>query len=455
MEYSHIGWIPCINGHLDFGLMVPGISGSFTNNSLADPKTTRINYGYKKQNNHHSRRIILQSKLDWRDRNDNSDEGHFRVVVVAESNEDENLDNRTLTGKLFLYPLGKEPNRSESGISSLPWFDSIHKANTLLNNYKPATDKSTWKEVQKKLNLLYKKTDSALTANTNPIKEHFYGVNFTIDAHGFAQLLIPEDTEVEDEATKYLLLRQAFYYIKYSLHTHKHHFIEEDSLTTIVPLYEVKDRACFTNIALKLLGQLKRELTCIKRTYSNGGQKAFGEEQGIISYMNSLCVSLRSKGFIDDKILHREQEYLKSLSSSFSVQSEKREKKESTKGDIRSKYRVYVGWSLSLIGVLWLVVIKGFVSYEDKNKIELSVDILGATSIFVVSLICVASLYLMAVNRKIENTLDTKGLISWVERCYIIDNKKYIQKRFTNFIYSIIPFLVAVLLIIVLHFFVS
>ncbi len=54
MDYTHIGWIPCINGHLDYGLMSPGISGSFTNKKLQDPKTTKINYGFLKQYDHHA-----------------------------------------------------------------------------------------------------------------------------------------------------------------------------------------------------------------------------------------------------------------------------------------------------------------------------------------------------------------------------------------------------------------
>ena len=40
MEY--IGWIPCINGHLDFGLMRPGIQGGFTDLNSKDENAIEI-----------------------------------------------------------------------------------------------------------------------------------------------------------------------------------------------------------------------------------------------------------------------------------------------------------------------------------------------------------------------------------------------------------------------------
>ena len=29
-DYRYVGWIPCVNGHLDFGLTKVGIKGGFT-----------------------------------------------------------------------------------------------------------------------------------------------------------------------------------------------------------------------------------------------------------------------------------------------------------------------------------------------------------------------------------------------------------------------------------------
>lgn len=95
MEYQYLGWIPCISGHLDFGLMKPGISGGFTNKDIKDNKTNHINFGYLAQKDHHARRVMLQSKVDWQYRlSDKEYDGSFRVFVIAEASESACMDNQ-------------------------------------------------------------------------------------------------------------------------------------------------------------------------------------------------------------------------------------------------------------------------------------------------------------------------------------------------------------------------
>ena len=108
MEY--IGWIPCINGHLDFSLMKPGIQGGFTNKSSKDQHTIEINTSLLKYSDSHCRHIILQSKVDWRDSSTfPSESGKFRVVVTAKVTESNSMDDRCLIGNILIYPAGGEP----------------------------------------------------------------------------------------------------------------------------------------------------------------------------------------------------------------------------------------------------------------------------------------------------------------------------------------------------------
>ncbi|MCG7566565.1 hypothetical protein FIU82_01770 [Pseudoalteromonas sp. THAF3] len=451
MEFTHIGWIPCINGHLDYGLMAPGISGSFTTKKLRDNKTTRVNFGHRKQYDHHSRRIILQSKLDWKDTNTPDFDGEFRIVVVGETNESENLDNRILSGKLFIYPLSEEPELTSEGKSELPWFEHIHQAKSFQDKINSKLSSEAWEKLQQQLNTHFLGVKSSLESDFKKhISSHFYEICFQVDPHGFTKLKLTNSSTTLSDEKKYLTLRQAFYYIKYSLHSHKHHYIEEDSLTTIVPLGN-STSSHKRQVALKLLGQLKRELTSIKRTYSSGGQKAFGEEQGIISYMNSLCASLKSARYIDESTYTREKEYLNSLSSSFSVQSGKREKKDRSEGDIRSKYRVYVAWVLSLISIIWLVIVKGFINYSDTNKIDAPGGLITQLSAVILTLICGSFLYKKLVDREIENTLNTEGLIAWVERNYIIENQVFRKKQYIRILKAALTLILTVGVIWGLH----
>lgn len=458
--YSHVGWIPCINGHLDFGLMVPGIQGSFTTNELSDLKTSKINYGFLKQQNHHARRIVLQSKVDWRDTKNDSHDGSFRVILLAEAIKSEDLDNRVLKGEIFIYPLALEPELTQDGKIELPWFDKIHSMNKALEQYKANSSEILWENTRSSLNALYSDTLIALgEEGPNQIRSNFFRVAFIVDPHGFTELrFVQNQVSNLSQQQKYVLLRQAFYYIKYSLHSHKHHYAKEDSLTTIVPI-DSPSKGPSKVEALKMLGQLKRELTNIKRTYSNGGNKVYGEEQGIIAYMNSLCASLRSKNYLDEDIFKRETLYLSSLSKSFSVQVEKREKKEKCTDDIKSVYRVYVAWALSLISVIWLTSFRGFFEYPDNLKVTVNFSILEHVVIILTVLASAYLTYRYRVNRKIKNTIDEKGFISWVEKNYTVSDEifnKHQNKRILKFtIVFIMSFLSIFLLEMIINYLVN
>lgn len=65
--YSYSGWIPCINGHLDFSLAKVGIKGGFTNADYKDGKVVEKNYSLDSLSDSHHRGVVLQSKVDWRD----------------------------------------------------------------------------------------------------------------------------------------------------------------------------------------------------------------------------------------------------------------------------------------------------------------------------------------------------------------------------------------------------
>ena len=61
-----------------------------------------------------------------------------------------------------------------------------------------------------------------------------WAVNFTISEHGFVRLkplVRPRRSQSNDDQK--LLLRQVYYYLKYTFHRHQHHDHNNDSLTTI------------------------------------------------------------------------------------------------------------------------------------------------------------------------------------------------------------------------------
>jgi hypothetical protein len=112
-KYQFIGWIPCVTGHLDFSLMSVGLHGTFMpdhtgfwqsvfNRPEEDKKRDRVNYTFDGLRGGHTRRITLQSWVDWRDHG--TGDGKARVIVSAEAAKSDNLDERSLSGRMLIYP---------------------------------------------------------------------------------------------------------------------------------------------------------------------------------------------------------------------------------------------------------------------------------------------------------------------------------------------------------------
>lgn len=351
MEYQYLGWIPCISGHLDFGLMKPGISGGFTNKDIKDNKTNHINFGYLAQKDHHARRVMLQSKVNWQDRLDPRDyDGSFRVFVLAEASESACMDSRELVGSVHVYPTREqEGSKAENRVK--PWFQTIHEAQELFDASNG--NLNGWEESRNQLNQCYTRLKGELEA------QGFWRVDFKATAGGLVYLSTPtEEHRPLSASEKYLITRQAYYYIKYSLHSHKHHQAEQDSLTTIVPYGPSRDSR--RDAALKMLCQLKRELTHIKRTLTQEQGLYSDDALGILSYMGSLLTTLHSRKLIDGELYQREGRYIDSLRSSFQVQESRTRNFRSIEDSIRSTYRVYIGWGLALLSLFFGIVARPF-----------------------------------------------------------------------------------------------
>lgn len=351
MEYQYLGWIPCISGHLDFGLMKPGIAGGFTNKKIRDDKNTRVNFGYLAEKDHHARRIMLQSRVNWRDRLPvDKYDGSFRVFVLAESPESACMDSRQLCGSLYIYPTGEqEANKQEN--HKKPWFSEIHKAKEIYDQSNGQVN--GWEEPRQALNQCYDNLFHELES------AGFWRVDFKVTCGGLVFLNTPTETYrgISDQE-KYLITRQAYYYIKYSLHSHKHHQVEQDSLTTIVPYDSSTDGK--RDAALKMLCQLKRELTHIKRTLTQEQMLYSDDALGILSYMGSLLTTLHYSSLIDEGLYRREENYIASLRSSFQTQESRSKNYRAIEDTTKSKYRVYVGWGLALVSLFFGVVMRPF-----------------------------------------------------------------------------------------------
>ncbi len=369
-EFEYIGWIPCVNGHLDFALMKVGIQGGFTDSSSTDENIVEENFSCSKHPDSHERRIVLQSKVDWRDSAEIAKHrGFFRVVVTAEVHPSNNMDERCLSGNILIYPISAEPEELEQRKTM-----NIHQ---LCHQIKNGGD------LQSHYNQLQKVT-SAKEAISQFNNDYFScSISFEIRPNGITSLKYNTAYFDEDRRSKYIIARQAFYYLKYSIHTHKHHSALQDSLTTITPIY-IEDTDPLDDASLRLIGQLKRELTALKRTQTTDCKEHPTDNAvGIIAYTESFIYSLADSKFINQDTKARELHRFGSVKSSFKAQVNKINNELSNAELIKSKAKVWLGF---LIVSFWGVMNFNF-KPASSDQIAIANEHLPLVVISIISLI--------------------------------------------------------------------
>lgn len=311
---THVGWIPCVSGHLDFGLMKVGLSGDTTSGTKRDKNPITINFANWGQTDDNGRRVLLSSWVDWRDKR--PEDGEFRVLLVAETNRSNDIDNRYLSGAICILPKEYEQTHPEAYAFFLD--EAIILKNTWDNN-----KLGVWETFQTKLNVLWEGINTKVSTGMVPDcgAEEIYFIQFFVDHTGLTYLnyspsKIDADHHLESRS-KYVVIRQAFYYLKYALHMHKHHQQDSDAVTTIVE----RDVHNPTNDGKRLIAQLKRELGSIKRTQKNSSEVLEQSDAlGIMGYMKSLMRSCLDKGLLTPQQYDREKDWLAGVKESFNAQ---------------------------------------------------------------------------------------------------------------------------------------
>ena len=295
-NYSFIGWTPCVSGHLDFGLARVGIRGGFTNKEYKDDRVVSKNLSLSKAPDSHHRAIVLQSKVDWRD-TDNGEpcSGQFRVFLAAEAVECKDMDGRELVGNILIYHLNAEPEEAHE-IKAL----GVHcLAHGVCQENVGSKFFEFMELIASSKNVLGLKDDCVVAS-----------LKFKVRPNGLTYLVHNDGDHEIDERSRFIIARQAFYYIKYSLHSHRHHVNEQDSLTTISTLDH--------GVGLRLICQLKRELTNLSRTQKIDNKiSQESNAAGIISYAKSLIIGLSSDGLLSDDLAQKELKRFDNIQLSF------------------------------------------------------------------------------------------------------------------------------------------
>lgn len=275
-QFDYLGWTPCISGHLHFDFLSPGLGEQKTQRNI-DLNLSRVIY----------------SEVDWKDTQDKNADGKFCVILQAFKTpaDEEWMDGRLIIGRSTYF--------------KKKWENDLYRIEIL---------------DQKKEDTLNAIIENEISRNSNRL----YQVEFKIHKTGITLVNYSlKNPEQDAPITKHTVSRQAFYYIKYSLHKHKHHPHNNDSLTTITETSSLAPE--------KTVRQLTKSIIQIKRLYDCLEHKG-SRYTGISAYTKSLIESLRSHQAISNERADSLTTYLNNMTDSFSVlNSESNKKRENEK----------------------------------------------------------------------------------------------------------------------------
>lgn len=407
-NWEYMGWVPCLNGHLDFGLMKVGMSGPFSVGKSQDRDFISVNQSTKKERDSHERQIFLQSKVDWRDSETfNPEDGLFRVLVAAEVTPSDAMDKRALSGYISIYPIAAEPSSYAERMDM-----NIHRLSHELRDIAAERDSINLRLGRHENNRFDELTGEMnerlvelkkIVAGETPIDKldtayFFSSFEFRIEANGIVWIKSVKDNIRPD--IRYIIARQAYYFLKYSLHIHKHHQTKQDALTTIVSISSDADAK--SEAGLRLVCQLKRELTSLNRIKSNRthrykDQFFLNDTCGIIAYGKALIRSLRNSEIFSEELADRELERFDDMKSSSDALNFKMDKMHGLTELVSAKSKVLVGLCM---GLFYFILGRQFVINNSTIDISSAVNnipkLLTASFVF-----CVAFLISYFIFKKI------------------------------------------------------
>ncbi len=355
--YTHIGWVPCVCGYLFFRYADVGLGkkvGAFYINNLEQDSSGQM-----------KRYVLVSSEVDWKDEGGEEYKGKYRVLLIGQFRP----DDPEISGKVIIL---------------LPGDFFEQRLRPLLVTIQRLVSEG------ENIGSLIEQLHSVLSSH-----ERFFDVRFALGRAGF--VFLSEETEGVEESIKELGVRQAYYYIKYSFHKHRHHDGSAESLTTA--------HALSSHVGITLINDIKNSLVQMKRDFHASGYRSLLHARGIASYGLSLVEACKQHSLLSDKECSREKRYLENLSMSLSISADHVEKELLTRNSASNSFRSIVLFALALIGPLVIVFQSQIRERADAREIplvEIIANILQDQGKFISAFIVLLGTYFLyvKVNRK-------------------------------------------------------
>lgn len=318
-EFAYIGWIPCLSGSLCFDFLTPGIGENRTSVLFDDDFQSSIIY----------------ADIDWKDSLNPNRDGKFSVILFSQTE-----NSSVMRGSAYVCP---------QEVISETWLYRIREIKQKLQHSIEGGDEGKAREEKEQ-------HFDPFWSEISKIKDNeLYQIDFVIDSFGFARFLyknFESDSKIDAETAS----RQAFYFVKYALHQHKHHPHEDDSLTTVFDLQ--KDGS-----PKKLFQDLVRQVIHLKRHYDAIDYKDT-KHSGIIAYSYSLLESLHKKDQIDDQEYSSNKNYLSNIEKSLASLDSVKEQKDAQKQSAFVRAFQRLSAIIAVLGI-WLI---GYRSLHGSDK---------------------------------------------------------------------------------------
>ncbi len=354
-HFDYVGWIPCVSGKLFYEYCACGLhhkDGYFSINHTEE------------FNGSNQRFVILNSEVNWKDTRDKDLSGDYLVTLVAQ----QNASSPELHGKVFISGIEPPPKKkkpSSTGVDYSINYDFIETTRLELKKIKETADAGDH------ISQLYADFESYIGKAETGSPDCFE-VEFEISDSGitFLNQAKAKNDIPRDSSELFVVARQAFYYLKYSLHKHQHHNIDDDSLTTI---HEVPPDC--EDIGSILINDLKHGLVEIKRKFTASDFYLIYDTKGIVSYGQSLINSCLSQKLISEEDAKAQQKWFDSTSDSIQAIAEKLRTKRDNAMNASNKAR-------GLVLVILAVLSPWFIVYATSDNAKQYIDELELSYIF-------------------------------------------------------------------------
>ncbi|NOR70367.1 MAG: hypothetical protein GQ532_11865 [Methylomarinum sp.] len=278
-QMPYVGWVPCLNGKLVFDLVECEL------NDGVNPTIEVVHYDQK--SDVLVEYVLVHSTVDWKDFGGDDLDGLWSVILLSERN----IQDSSHAGTICFIPKKDEDSIGSSIIKI------ASRINMTLNSDEINNVTSEFIELKNELGIAAK------------LYEKCYLAEFKLDDDGLVWIQ-PKVKQGDN-----IIARQAYYYIKYTWHRHRHHDSRAETLTTVhkVPLnflFEVLPYNKNKYIAKQLIDDLKRNLVRFKRGIDDASHREVLKAKGIVSYTKSLVEILRAKKFIEHSLYQKEINHL-------------------------------------------------------------------------------------------------------------------------------------------------